>query len=194
MIDDIYVLSSEYLLQVSPHNGPEQLMSHSLLRRQPQLALDVSRARRLTHRAGELVQRLGNLVQGEPLRVRQLGVVVETDLLVAGQGLGDGTDHQAGRVRPRLGAVDDDAADPDARLLVDLPAGGLLHGLARLAEPGQRAVPVRLPAGVVAEQGALAVAGDDGHDDGRVGAAEGDVGDGVSGGARRPLDDGLACV
>ena len=84
--------------------------------------------------------------------------------------VGDETQHQAGRQRPRLVAEVGHLPDGEADLLADLASYGVLEGLARLAEAGERGPPVRGPARLPPQQDLLAV--DDGHDHGGVAARE----------------------
>ena len=66
-------------------------------------------------------------------------------------------EHQARRQRPRLVAEVGHLADQHADLLLDLAAHGVLEGLARLAEAGERRPATRRPGGVAAEQDRLVV-------------------------------------
>ena len=61
-------------------------------------------------------------------------------------------EHQAGGQRPRLVAEVGHLADRDAGLLGDLAAYGVLEGLARLAEAGQRREAARAASVLAAEQ------------------------------------------
>lgn len=95
-------------------------------------------------------------------------------------------DHQVGRVRPRLRRVDHDARQRDAGFFPNFAADGVFDGLGRLNEPRQGGVPVGGEAFGAAEEDAFGICGDDGHDDGGVGAGEGKVryrGAGVAGGS-----------
>lgn len=157
-------------------------------RRKAQVALLVERAGRLAQGARADAQGLLDLGDGEPARVLELRVVLEADGLVGRVAhLRDGPDHQVRGVRPRLRRVDDDARQHHAGLLPDLAAHGVLDRLGGLDEPGQGRVPVRREALLPAQQDAAGVGGEHGHDDGRVGAREREVGDGGARAARRAL-------
>ena len=84
--------------------------------------------------------------------------------------------------------MNDDAAERHARFLPYFAPHGFFHGLGRFDESSQCAEPVRGPAFLAAEQDACGGGGDDGHDDGGVGAWEGEVGDTFAGGAGRARD------
>jgi len=77
--------------------------------------------------------------------------------------------------------MDDDAADVDPGLLPHLAPHGLLDALGGLEEARECAVPERGPPLLAAQQQLRAARGDDGHDDGWVGAREGDVRDSRAG-------------
>src|SRR5690606_17360057 len=97
-------------------------------------------------RAGEGLAGFGT---GEPAQVDDL-LAVRGGLLV---GCGrEEADHERAWVRPRLRVEVLDAAEPDARLLGDLPVDGRLEGLTRLDEAGEARVEAPLPRGVGAEQ------------------------------------------
>lgn len=113
--------------------------------------------------------------------------MLQHDFLAAGDGLGDGTDHQAGRVGPRLGGVEDDAAEQDAGLFPHFAADGFLGAFGRFDEAGEGGVPAWRPALLAPDQDAARVGGDDGHDDGGIRAREREVRDAVSGGAGRAI-------
>jgi hypothetical protein len=78
------------------------------------------------------------------------------------------------------------ACDLDSALLPNLTTDRILRRLSRLEKPRQGAVPVRWPALFAAEEQRGARGGNDGGDDGGVGARECEIVDAGPGGARRP--------
>jgi len=68
--------------------------------------------------------------------------------------------------------VNNHTARGDAGFLPDFATDGLLDGFGGLDKAGEGRVPVRRPAFLAAEQDAVGVVTDDGHDDGGVGARE----------------------
>lgn len=140
-------------------------------------------------------QRARDLLDGEPTGILKLGVVPEIDDGVgvraggagagagAGAYLADGADHEAGGEGPRLRAVDGNACHGDTGLFPYLAPHGVLDRLGRLDEAGEGGVEARGPAGLAAEQHAVAVGAQDGSDDGWVSAREAEVGHGGAGGA-----------
>lgn len=177
--------------KVAFRHSREEPVGDGLGRGHTQLALLVPRRGRRIEGASAGEEGLADLLDREPLGDVEL-LVVELDGLAAGDGLADGADHQARGVGPRLGGVDDDAADLDARLLPDLAPDALLEGLARLEEAGEGAVEMGRVARLAAEEDPLAVRGDDGGDHGGVRPGEADVGDTVAGWAVVE-GDGLLC-
>jgi hypothetical protein len=150
----------------------------------PELALErqgvVVRARRVASRGDDSVVKLrpivptelpraadrrADLVAGVPAHVLQLAVAGHR---IARRVASVEAEHQRDRERPRLGLQVADVANGDAGLLQHLARDRVLQPLARLDEPGQRAVTARRPRRLAAHQAAVAV-GDE-HDHHRIGA------------------------
>lgn len=76
--------------------------------------------------------------------------------------------------------MNDDSSQLDAGFFPHFAAHSFLDALGRLAESGERGVPVRRPALLASEQDVAAGRIDDCHDDGWVGAREGQVGNALA--------------
>lgn len=81
--------------------------------------------------------------------------------------------------------MNDDSADVNAGFLVHLSSHSLLDTLSRLRKPSKRRIPVWRPAPLTSEKDLVARVVHDGHDDGRIGAREADVGNSSTRGAGR---------
>lgn len=155
--------------------------------RQPQIPLFIPVRGRIAQPTHPKPQRLPRFLERHPPGILQLGIIPQVDLLPRRRRLADGANHQVRGIGPGLSGMDDDATELDARLLPDLAPHRLLDRLGGLAEAGERGVPVRRPLVLPAEQDLGGVGGDDRHDDGGVGAREGQVRDALAGGAGRPV-------
>lgn len=128
------------------------------------------------------------LLNIKPLRILKLRVMLQMDLLMRGiTALRNRTDHQVRRVRPGLRRMNNDTSKRHTSLFPDFSTDGIFDRLRRLNKPGQGRVPFRRESLRPAEQDALAIGRDDRHDDGGVGAGEGQVRNRVSGVTRGTL-------
>ena len=73
--------------------------------------------------------------------------------------------------------MDDYSPEIHTGFFPDFAAHGFFDALSGFQEASERAVPVFRPSLLAAEQDAFSVGADDGHDNGRVGAREAQVGD-----------------
>lgn len=161
------------------NGGLDQLVGNGRDGRKPQIAFLVLRAGGLAQGAGPILQSLLDLGNGEPLGIFELRIVCETDGLVGGVAdLGDGSDHQVSWIWPWLRRVDHDARQGHAGFFPHLAADCIFDRFARLDEAGQGRIPIRWEPLGPAEQQALAVGGQGGHNDSRIGAGERQVRDG----------------
>src|SRR5690606_32795520 len=104
-------------------------------------------------------QGLADFLAAEPARILQLAVGARQ----VGLAFGDVAKHQRAGERPGLGCQVLAAAHPHPGFLVDLAHHRLLRRLAGLDEAGQHRPAARDPAGLAAQQQALAVADGDDH-------------------------------
>lgn len=111
-----------------------QLICNGSLRRQSQSTLLVLWPSVISKSTSTNAKRLSDFVCCEPFRIFQLSVMPEVNCFSIWNGLPNCANHEIGRVRPWLSAVDNNATEMDTRFFPDFATYGFFNTLCGFEE------------------------------------------------------------